>query len=413
MSENTICKGDSITYVIKDSTDVYYYFWDFGDGFDTSEVSPISHQYNFHPQSGKTVVQLVYWSADSACSFSTSDTVYIHDVVADFFRANEIDTNICLGDSIILLDQSTNATSWEWDFDDGNSYSGQNPGRITFSAPGTYDVRLNVLDQTTTNCADTITKAIVVFPLPNIQVSDEGICLGDSVQLNALSPGASSFTWSPTDSLSATNIPDPIAFPSLTTDYTVTVVDTNTCVAFKPLKVVVIQRPPVYIWDTTIVIGEKVFLQGDAGGQYIYEWLPDSALNCDNCPVPIAQPLVNRNYVLVIADTFGCFTDTSYFDVFIREVYSIDVPKAFTPNGDGNNDIVYVRGWGIKELLEFKIYNRWGQLVFESHDLSVGWDGYFKGKLQNNETYIYTVIAEFYDDIEPVRSKKGNLSLLR
>ena len=69
------------------------------------------------------------------------------------------------------------------------------------------------------------------------------------------------------------------------------------------------------------------------------------------------------------------------------------MPEAFTPNGDGINDIALVRGWGIREFVEVKIYNRWGQLVFESDDMSKGWDGTFKGEPQGMDTFAYTISA--------------------
>jgi len=89
----------------------------------------------------------------------------------------------------------------------------------------------------------------------------------------------------------------------------------------------------------------------------------------------------------------------------------LEVPNAFSPNGDGNNDIIYAKGWGLKKLIAFKIFNRYGELVFESNDFDKGWDGNYKGKPQNMETYVYTVEAETYSG--KVLSRKGNISLLR
>ncbi len=68
----------------------------------------------------------------------------------------------------------------------------------------------------------------------------------------------------------------------------------------------------------------------------------------------------------------------------------MDVPTAFSPNDDGSNDILYVRGWGIQKLIEFKVYNRWGQELFETNDMQQGWDGLYKGEKQPIETYTYT-----------------------
>ena len=92
---------------------------------------------------------------------------------------------------------------------------------------------------------------------------------------------------------------------------------------------------------------------------------------------------------------------------------SLDVPTAFTPNGDGINDIIYPGGWGIRKLYFFKVFNRWGQLVFESNDLKIGWDGVFQGVPQNMETYVYQVSAETFLVSEPIISKSGTFKLIR
>ena len=89
----------------------------------------------------------------------------------------------------------------------------------------------------------------------------------------------------------------------------------------------------------------------------------------------------------------------------------MDVPNAFSPNGDGSNDVLYVRGYGVEEML-FRIYNRWGELVFESHRLEDGWDGTYKGSPQEMEVYTFTLEGRYKNGvIAPVR--KGNITLLR
>jgi gliding motility-associated-like protein len=89
---------------------------------------------------------------------------------------------------------------------------------------------------------------------------------------------------------------------------------------------------------------------------------------------------------------------------------AVDVPTGFSPNGDGHNDVLYVRGAAI-ETLYFKVFNRWGELVFETKDLKVGWDGTFKGKLQEMEAYAWVLDVIFYD--ETTAHKTGNVTLLR
>jgi gliding motility-associated-like protein len=115
----------------------------------------------------------------------------------------------------------------------------------------------------------------------------------------------------------------------------------------------------------------------------------------------------------VITDAFGC-SNTDSVSVVVKEVTCeepvIYIPNAFTPNGDNNNDFVYVRGNTIREL-EFKIYDRWGEKVFETTDPKKGWDGYYKGKLATPAVYVYYVEAICFDNQRFF--KKGNITLIK
>jgi gliding motility-associated-like protein len=112
---------------------------------------------------------------------------------------------------------------------------------------------------------------------------------------------------------------------------------------------------------------------------------------------------------LVAINTFGC-TDTVCQVVPALINPGVDVPNAFTPNGDGINDRVYVRGFGIAKM-NFRIYNRQGLMVFQSLTTSIGWDGKYKGVLQPMDAYAYTLEIEFFDGSRA--TKKGDITLLR
>jgi gliding motility-associated-like protein len=110
------------------------------------------------------------------------------------------------------------------------------------------------------------------------------------------------------------------------------------------------------------------------------------------------------------AKEFGC-EDSICKPVKVIFKGLVDVANAFSPNGDGQNDVIYVKGYGIEEL-EFRIYNRWGELVFETNDINIGWDGTYKGIPQEMEVYVYTLRAKFKDGRES-GLKRGNITLLR
>jgi gliding motility-associated-like protein len=112
---------------------------------------------------------------------------------------------------------------------------------------------------------------------------------------------------------------------------------------------------------------------------------------------------------LIAFNQLGC-TDTFRMLVSVIVLPLLDVPNAFTPGQFGDNGIVKVRGFGITKLT-WRIYNRWGQLVFESNNKSIGWDGKVKGKLQPVDVYTYTLEAEFSDGKKA--RKTGDITLLR
>jgi gliding motility-associated-like protein len=192
----------------------------------------------------------------------------------------------------------------------------------------------------------------------------------------------------------------------------VSVVDTNNCTASDDAYLYVVPPLTGFNWDTTIVIGDSAYLPIDnIGGTVLFTWTPSDGLSCLQCSNPSVRPLADMTYSLYAEDFLGCTSATYEFDIHIRPETFIELPTTFTPNGDGVNDIIYVKGWGIKELESFRIYNRWGEMVFESTDLEIGWDGYYKGILQNNDVYVYKVRATSWSDKE--MSKEGHINLMR
>ena len=134
-------------------------------------------------------------------------------------------------------------------------------------------------------------------------------------------------------------------------------------------------------------------------------------LSCYSCSYPWHQGLEEIIYINEITDVANCLTSTGIFRIRIFPETFIDLPTTFTPNGDGVNDIIYLRGWGIQEVLYFRVFNRWGELLFESNDIDFGWDGYYKSVLQNNDTYTYTARVKNFRG-EYIEGK-GHINLMR
>jgi gliding motility-associated-like protein len=191
--------------------------------------------------------------------------------------------------------------------------------------------------------------------------------------------------------------------------YTVTVTDANGCAATATTVVYVVGGLFVDAGSgTTIHAGETALLNGVVPPGATSVWTPSVSLSCPSCPVTDASPAITTTYTLT-ATLNGCTgydTVTVFVDIICGELF---IPTAFSPNNDGQNDVLYVMSNCITDL-EFAIFDRWGEKVFETSDPTQGWDGTFNGKKMNPASFAYYLKAKVNgEDV----SKKGNISLIR
>ena len=181
------------------------------------------------------------------------------------------------------------------------------------------------------------------------------------------------------------------------------------------LDVFTFEPPVVATADpTTIVRGESSQLETNVDPNYVsYMWDPAGTLDNPGISNPLATPEQTTIYTVKVTDFNGC-TGTDTVQVTVRQpecdMPYIFIPNAFTPNGDGNNDVLYVRGVIIDEM-QLLIYNRWGEKVFESNIQSSGWDGTFKNKELPPDVYGYYLFVRCENG--DTLTKKGNITLLR
>jgi gliding motility-associated-like protein len=143
---------------------------------------------------------------------------------------------------------------------------------------------------------------------------------------------------------------------------------------------------------------------------FSYSWIP--SVDNPTSQQTTAKPTVTTLYKVFISDGICIKSDSVLVKVFpfVCDDPSIFVPNAFSPNGDGNNDILIVRGNMIKEMT-FRVFDRWGELIFETHERGKGWDGTFKGKKMDPDVYDYYLQVTCVDDLESI--VKGNMTLLK
>ena len=173
----------------------------------------------------------------------------------------------------------------------------------------------------------------------------------------------------------------------------------------------------IYPSDTTVFRGSPVPLHfGISGDQAIsYDWSPPESLSCLNCPDPIATANYSQQYELEVQNQYGC-KEKGYGRINRVTGGRVSIPNAFTPNGDGRNDIFYVMGsQDIKIIRNFSIFNRWGMAVFQeknvpANDPVFGWNGLQGGKPLTAESYVYIIVIEFKDGTEQIY--KGSVVLI-
>ncbi len=315
------------------------------------------------------------------------------------------DTTICLGDSVSLKAISDGMT-YSWSpaatLNDPTVLSPiAKPGSAT-----TYQIKANI-----GSCEANGAVRITTIPYPNITLTPNiSICYGDTITL--LADGGIDFRWSPGSSLSAVNIPNPLAYPKRTTNYLVAVRDDKGCPKPSFANVVVTVAPKVQAFagnDTSIVSGQPLQLLGTGGDYFI--WTPADALSNPNISNPIATLDQDTHLALKVTTLQGCYAyDTIMVKVFKTQP-DIFVPTAFTPNNDGLNDKLTPIPVGIKEFNYFRVFNRWGQLVFFTNNIGEGWDGRFKGIEQGNGSFVWQVRGVDYTGL--VIEKKGLVTVIK
>lgn len=250
-------------------------------------------------------------------------------------------------------------------------------------------------------------------------MDDTTICFGFPAFLHAenLVPAVNmTFDWAPNSALASESGNTAIADPPSTMYYYVTATTDLGCTYTDSVLVNVIFIDPTTVYATatpdTIPQNGTTILQAFPSGASSYLWSPTIGLTNPTGETTGAIVHETTTYEVTITQG-GCSVKTPVtvvtYEFICGDVY-IFVPNAFSPNLDNVNDKVFVRGLNLTEI-DFKIFDRWGELVFETTDQSIGWDGTFKGKLLDPDVYVYHLRAVCFDGQENLI--KGNITLMR
>ena len=312
---------------------------------------------------------------------------------------------VCFPDSINLIGSGANFYEWM-----PSTFLNDPLVQSPICSPSS-DITYTLTGTDVFGCSSSDTVSVKVMkPFNIIASSDVTICYNDFVQLNAT--GGNNYTWTPINGLDNPYIPNPIALPSITTSYIVFSTDGICFNSSDTVVVTVNPLPQIYAGaDVEILYGQTYQLNAYTNGGTI-QWEPPTFLNCTTCQFPIASHVdIPITYLLTVTDSFGCKAE-DYIKINLACAEDlVYLPDAFTPNGDNKNDVFRIRTYGLSEVKAFRVFNRWGELVFETYDVNEGWDGKWQGQLCHPAVYVWYIQGTCANGVELL--KKGNVTLIR
>ncbi len=238
----------------------------------------------------------------------------------------------------------------------------------------------------------------VLFTNPDCEGPGTG-----SVGVESVSGGASPYAFD----LSGGGFGPAETYESLTPgNYVLTVRDANGCTLSQSGTLTAPVIPAISVGeDLTVDLGEEVFLQGISNVPLdSILWTPAAGLSCATCLEPFAKPSETTTYTLSVASADGCFRSDT-LTVRVNKIRNVYIPNVFSPNDDGRNDRLVISGnAGVETIQLFRVYSRWGELVYEARDLdpddlNSGWDGSFRGKSVNPGVFTWLVEVKFIDGV--------------
>jgi len=411
ISADSACASQPVIFLAQSASNpsaVKTWNWNFGNGKTSSLQLPSAQNYK---TAGNYTVSLSVTNT-SGCVSSVTRPIVIKPLPTLTVTPDAV---ICAGNTIPL--SVSGASSYTWLVADSSLSCTNcvNPvaaplNNITYQVKGTSAAGCSSVDSI-------IVKVLKPF---NVTVSgDTAVCNGKSVQLTA--QGAPDYKWLPSTGLSSASVSNPVAKPFSTTAYRVVGYDANetlTCVNdTASVTVMVYANPSVDLGpDKTIATRSTVALTPAISNDVInLRWSPATGLSCTDCPKPefIAR---NSTFYKLRVENEHCFAEDEIKIIVTYDNRGVVIPNAFSPNGDGINDVFYPTGNNASFVKSLTIYNRWGNQMFSvlnvpGNDPAYGWNGTWKGAAAQVGVYYY--IAQLVGADNKTKQYTGNVTLLK
>ncbi len=397
IANNSVCENDSIQLTTTGTATSYQWL-------PAAAVNNAAAQNPWF--TGTTNTQMIVTGSDAFCK--ASDTVFITVNPKPLVKTIK-DTTLCGPQNIVL--QTSGAQIYSWS--PANNLSDATIASPIFTGIGFQQYSFIVTGQDALGCKAKDTVNISVAAKPNFAKPDSfETCKNIPVQLNANNNANFLYSWSPNSSLSNGSVVNPIATPVSSTIYTVKITE-NICFSdtLIQVKVTVNELPIVRASKSNDIDCTQAEAQLTATGAVNYLWTPATNLSGAQTANPIAAPVNSTTYQVTGTNEKGCTNkDSVRVLVTFDKLASYYVVNSFSPNGDQVNDCFGINYWNSVTELEFKIYNRYGEMVFSTKNKADCWNGKFKGRNADIGNYVYFIKA---NTLCGKIFKKGNLLLIR
>ncbi|HEU4472476.1 MAG TPA: PKD domain-containing protein [Flavisolibacter sp.] len=385
-TNNAACAGEPITFTNQSESfaPIASYNWSFGNGNTSTLQNPPPQSYS---QPGIYDIKLMIRGLDG-CESDTTVQITIGSVPEAAVSVNDT----CFRQAPSLrYGTGMFGVSYHWRLDGGSVSVGE-PPVLTALAEGQHEVQLVVTSLYNCGIPDTAISQFTIKPLPVVDASSSLVCNRVSLSATQLDNRTvvSEWKWDLGNSRFSSQQQLSVTYPN-PGNYEVRLwaLGTNGCSSDTVRHPLVIPSAIVFAGhDTTIISDQPFQLQGSGNGSFL--WSPSTGLSNPTIANPIATITGDQEYILTVTTPEGCIgSDT----VKLRPVRgpAVYVPGAFTPNGDGLNDVLRPVYVGIKTLERFEVYSRWGQRVFSTSSTREGWDGKINQQYQGNDTFVWFV----------------------
>ena len=413
-SSTSSCEEIPITFQ-NNSTENDTYLWDFGNNnFDSTTYSP---NYTYTSPGVYTVFLYV---TDNDCDIT--DTAQITITIYENIQLNLIDAiDLCSPVPINLI-SFTNGTASNFIWSTNSLFTDTlnfdfSDSLFVLNDPqaGYYYVQVS-----NSECA-LIDSVLLSFTSSDLILNGgNNLCLGDQTTLSATNTNPTisfNYVWTPITGIIGSNTSSSIVIqPSFSQYYYLSAASSNGCFVEDSIFInVSVINPSLVLASASeyiVVPGATVVLSGLPNSLPNYSWSPTTGLSSPNSQETNALIQENTIFTLTVSDGICTRSDTvqiKVYEIICEEPY-VFIPNAFSPNGDDNNDVLFVRGIFIEKMM-FRIFDRWGELVFESENPQIGWDGTFRGKKLDPDVYDFYLDVTCYNGLKSIT--KGNVTLMK